>query len=157
MSGKNFWPISSLFAEIKNVSLKKRLMLYNGVFGCHRKTCVTLFWLVNFLHDASYRSNQCMYSKKLHDAIHVGSTSILLINIEKCVKMSQTWPWQWPLVIQSNSYLHSSLSPSWGSFMPEKNGKLRPFRPWKMTFTAIQSNPALGSWLVPSLGRFMTK
>ena len=38
--------------------------------------------------------------EKLHDAIHLGSTSILLINIEKCVKMSQTWPfwpWQWPL------------------------------------------------------------
>ena len=24
-------------------------------------------------------------------------------------------------------------------------------RPWKMTFKAIPSNPALGSWLVPSL------
>ena len=39
-------------------------------------------------------------SEKLHDAIHLGSTSILLINTEKWVKMSQTWPfwpWQWPL------------------------------------------------------------
>ena len=29
----------------------------------------------------------------------------------------------------------------------EKIGQFRPFRPWKMTFRAIQSNPALGSWL----------
>ena len=38
-----------------------------------------------------------------------------------------------------------------------ESGKFRPFRPWKMTFRAIQSNPALGSWLVPSVGRFMPK
>ena len=38
-----------------------------------------------------------------------------------------------------------------------ESGKFRPFRPWKMTFRAIQSNPALGSWLVPSSGRFMPK
>ena len=53
------------------------------------------------------RSNR-ITSEKLHDAIHLGSTSILLINIEKYVKMSQTWPF-WPLamtfwVIQSNSF-----------------------------------------------------
>ena len=29
-------------------------------------------------------------SEKLHDAIHLGSTSILLINIQKYVKMNQT-------------------------------------------------------------------
>ena len=29
-------------------------------------------------------------SEKRYDAIHLGSTSILLINIEKYVKMSQT-------------------------------------------------------------------
>ena len=33
----------------------------------------------------------------------------------------------------------------------EKSGKFRTFRPWNMTFRAIQSNPPLGSWLVPSL------
>ena len=39
----------------------------------------------------------------------------------------------------------------------DKSGKFRPFRPWKITFRAIQSIPALGSWLVPSLGSFMPK
>ena len=39
----------------------------------------------------------------------------------------------------------------------EKTGKFRLFRPWQMTFRAIQSNPALDSWLVPSLERFMPK
>ena len=39
----------------------------------------------------------------------------------------------------------------------EKSSKFRPFRPWQMTFGTIQSNPALGNWLVPSLGRFMPK
>ena len=37
-------------------------------------------------------------SEKLYEAIHLGSTSILLIN--RGVKISQTWPfwpWQWPL------------------------------------------------------------
>ena len=29
-------------------------------------------------------------TEKLHDAMHLGSTSILLINIEKYVKISQT-------------------------------------------------------------------
>ena len=38
----------------------------------------------------------------------------------------------------------------------EKSGKFRTFGPWKMSFRAIQSNPALGSWLIPSLGRFIT-
>ena len=39
-------------------------------------------------------------SENLHDAIHLGSTSILLSYIDKYVKMSQTWPfwpWQKPL------------------------------------------------------------
>ena len=44
-----------------------------------------------------YKNSTGITSEKQHDVIHLGSTSILLINIEKYVKMSQTGPfcpWQ---------------------------------------------------------------
>ena len=41
MFGNNFWPISSLFAQIKNVN-EKRPMLYNGIFGCHGNICYVI-------------------------------------------------------------------------------------------------------------------
>ena len=56
--------------------------------------------LYNQSRPLKFENNTWITSEKLYDAIHSGSTSILLINIEKYVKMSQTWPFwpgQWPL------------------------------------------------------------
>ena len=39
----------------------------------------------------------------------------------------------------------------------EKSGKFRPFRPCKMTFRAIQSNPALGRLISTILGKVHAK
>ena len=59
---------------------------------------------VNNLYNQStpltFKNSTRITSEKLYEAIHLGSTSLLLINIAKYVKMSQTWPfwpWQWPL------------------------------------------------------------
>ena len=124
--------------------------------------------------------NTRITSEKPYEAIHLGSTSILLINIEKYVKMSQTGPFcPWPCPLewfnqillftvhhhhpgkascQNREKVTEQILNEWTiSVKLEKSGKFRPFRPWKMTFRAIQSNPALGSWLVPSSGRFMPK
>ena len=37
-----------------------------------------------------YKNSTRITSEKQHDVIHLGSTSLLLINIEKYMKMSQT-------------------------------------------------------------------
>ena len=83
---------------------------YMTLYMCYIQTLVTactvseIFDLENNLYNQStplkFKNCTRITSEKLHDAIHLGSTSILLINIEKYVKMSQTWPfwpWQWPL------------------------------------------------------------
>ena len=46
-------------------------------------------------HHLKFENSTRITSEKLYDAIQLGSTSLLLINIEKYVKMSQTWPF-WP-------------------------------------------------------------
>ena len=140
--------------------------------------------LENNLYNQStplkFENSTRITSEKLYEAIHFGSTSLLLINIEKYVKMSQTWPfwpWQWPLEwfnqillftvhchhpgeasCQNKEKITKPILNKWTiNVKLEKSAKFRPLRPWKITFRAIQSNPALGSWLVPSLGRFMPK
>ena len=65
VSGKNFWPISSLFVEITNLKIyEKRVMLYNGIFGLIPwKHYVTLFWSNHFLQE-TYNvdpSNVCQF------------------------------------------------------------------------------------------------
>ena len=52
--------------------------------------------LLNQSTQLKFENSTRIISEKLHDAIHLGSTSILLIHIEKYVKMSQIWPfWTW--------------------------------------------------------------
>ena len=51
--------------KIKKISLEKRLMLYNGIFGCHGNICYVI--LINaFLQDTYYRSNLCVRSIGTH-------------------------------------------------------------------------------------------
>ena len=48
---------------------------------------------INFIIQSTplkFENSTRITSEKLYDAIHLGSTSLLLINIEKYVKMSQT-------------------------------------------------------------------
>ena len=46
--------------------------------------------LENQLAPLKFENSPRITSEKLHDAIHLGSTSILLINIEKYVKIRQS-------------------------------------------------------------------
>ena len=114
---------------------------------------------------------------KLHGARKLGSTSALLNNIDKYVKKAKIWPfWPWKRTfkaIQSNLSFDSSLVPLFGSSMPKwrksywtvleqmtskcKKSQIWPFRPWKMTFRAIQPNLSFDMWFMSPKRSLMPK
>ena len=105
---------------------------------------------------------------KLHGAIKLGSASVLLNNIDKYVKRGQIWLSyleKGPLErFRQTRLFGSSLVPFLGSSMPKerksywtvleqmaskcKKSQIWPYRPWKMTFRAIQPNLSFDMWFM---------
>ena len=94
---------------------------------------------------------------KLHGAIQLGSTSVLLNNIDKYVKRGQIWPWKrtfraiqanppfWQFTSTLPGKLYAKIEKSYWTVLEQmaskcKKSQIWPCRPWKMTFRAIQPN-----------------
>ena len=79
--------VSEILAQIDNKGLNWTFLTLKITFN-------------NQSTPLKFENSTRITSEKPYEAIHLGSTSILLINIEKYVKMSQTGPfcpWQGPL------------------------------------------------------------
>ena len=65
----------------------------------HKGPFLPLKWPLEWFHTFHIIGQDGFTTKKLHDVINVGSTSLLLNNINNYGKIGQTWPfrpWKWP-------------------------------------------------------------
>ena len=87
------WPLKVIQGQRSQGQLKDHIWLRICICICTENN------LYNQSTPLKFDNSTRITSEKPYEAIHLGSTSIL-INIEKYVKMSQTrpfCPWQWPL------------------------------------------------------------
>ena len=84
---------------------------------------------------------------KLHGAIKLGSTLVLLNNIDKYV------PFLGSSISTLPGKLYAKIEKSYWTVLEQmasncKKSKIWPYRPWKMTFRAIQPNLSFDMWFM---------